>query len=134
MVKLSSLAEIDRMGFTPRRVLASWVWPGLLLACTAIANAAAGDVPPAKGQLDSTEDEFFETRVRPLLAAHCLECHGAEKHKGGLRLDARAGMLKGGETGPVVLPGKPDDSPLIHAIRYGGEVQMPPKGKLKDEE
>ena len=69
-----------------------------------------------------------------MLADNCLECHGAEKHKGGLRLDGRDAMLKGGETGPVVVPGKPDESPLIEAIRYEGDVQMPPKGKLKDEE
>ena len=69
-----------------------------------------------------------------MLAAHCQECHGPEKHKGGLRLDGRGAMLKGGETGAVVVPGKPNESPLIEAIRYEGDVQMPPKGKLKDEE
>ena len=69
-----------------------------------------------------------------MLADNCLECHGAEKHKGGLRLDVRAAMLKGGETGPAVVPGKPDESPLIEAIRYEGDVQMPPKKKLKAEE
>ena len=80
------------------------------------------------------EEEFFETKVRPVIFDRCLDCHGREKSKGGLRLDSREAVLKGGESGPVVLPGKPDASPLIAAIRYDGDVQMPPKGKLKDEE
>ena len=87
-----------------------------------------------KGKLEAAQEEFFEAKVRPVLADNCLECHGAEKHKGGLRLDVRAAMLKGGETGPAVVPGKPDESPLIEAIRYEGDVQMPPKKKLKAEE
>ena len=72
--------------------------------------------------------------MRPVLAMHCLECHGPEKHKGGLRLDERDAMLRGGEAGRVVVPGKPDESLLIEAIRYQGDVQMPPKRKLKDED
>jgi mono/diheme cytochrome c family protein len=94
----------------------------------------AGDSPPGGGKLDPAEEEFFEAKVRPVLAEHCLECHGAEKSKGGLRLDARASMLKGGDGGPAVVPGKPDESTLVEAIRYDGDVQMPPKGKLKDAE
>ena len=90
---------------------------------------------PTKGKLEVCSRRFLaEVKVRPVLADNCLECHGAEKHKGGLRLDVRAAMLKGGDTGPAVVPGKPDDSPLIEAIRYEGEVQMPPKKKLKAEE
>ena len=69
-----------------------------------------------------------------MLVDNCLQCHGAEKHKGGLRLDVRAAMLKGGDTGPAIVPGKPDESPLIEAIRYEGEVQMPPKKKLRSDE
>src|SRR5262249_30274061 len=88
----------------------------------------------ATGKADSAKEEFFETRVRPLLADNCLECHRAGKHKGGLRLDGRYAMIKGGDTGRVIVPGKPEESPLIEAIRYQGEVKMPPKKKLKDEE
>ena len=64
--------------------------------------------------------EFFEKRVRPVLAEHCYECHSAEakKIKGKLRLDSREEMLRGGETGPAVVPGKPDESLLITAVRY----------------
>jgi mono/diheme cytochrome c family protein len=87
-----------------------------------------------QAKLEAAQEEFFETKIRPVLADNCLECHGAEKYKGGLRLDVRAAMLKGGDSGPAIVPGKPGESPLIEAIRYEGEVQMPPKKKLKSEE
>lgn len=86
------------------------------------------------GRLDGAQEEFFEAKVRPILAENCLGCHGIDKHKGGLRLDVREAMLKGGDTGPVVVPGEPDASMLIEVIRYEGETQMPPKKKLKAEE
>jgi len=79
--------------------------------------------------------EFFEKSVRPILVEHCLKCHGPEQQKGGLRLDARAALLQGGDTGPSVTPGDPDQSVLIEAIRYTPDgYQMPPTGKLKDEQ
>ena len=82
---------------------------------------------------DEAGIEFFEKEIRPLLVKHCYECHSAEaKEIGGkLLLDHRAGVLKGGESGPAIEPGKPDASRLIAAIRYDDvELQMPPKGKL----
>ena len=99
-----------------------------------LAGRFAGDLANRQGRARRSSRKFFESKVRPLLTDNCLECHGPEKHKGGLRLDLRDAMLKGGETGSVVVPGKPDASPLIEAVRYAGEVQMPPKKKLKDEE
>jgi mono/diheme cytochrome c family protein len=89
---------------------------------------AAETVPSA------ADVEFFESKVRPLFVAHCNSCHTAGKDKGGLNMAARDGMLKGGDSGPAVVPGKPDDSPLIRAVHYRGETKMPPKGKLKDAE
>ena len=80
-----------------------------------------------------TPMEHFESKVRPLLLAKCISCHGPEKSKGGLRLDA-AGITKGGESGPVLVPGMPDQSLLIKAVRQTGELKMPPKDKLKDHE
>ncbi len=77
--------------------------------------------------------EYFEANIRPLLANHCLECHGEDK-QGGLQLDSRAAMLTGSESGPSIVPGKPDDSRLIRAVRYDGEPKMPPDGKLAAEE
>jgi mono/diheme cytochrome c family protein len=82
---------------------------------------------------DSEDAKFFESRVRPLLLESCGKCHGAEKHRGGLRLDSRAGLLRGGDNGPAILPGKPDESLLIKAVRYEGP-EMPPKKRLKPDD
>jgi len=77
---------------------------------------------------------FFENEVRPLLAKHCYECHSSESKelKGGLRLDSRQLALKGGDTGPAITPGKPDQSLFISAIQYGDLYQMPPKTRLPE--
>ncbi|HAV61858.1 MAG TPA: hypothetical protein DCY13_05795, partial [Verrucomicrobiales bacterium] len=76
---------------------------------------------------------FFENKIRPMLIEHCYECHSATatKIKGGLVLDSRAGVQKGGDTGPAVTPGLPDASLLIQALRHASEdLAMPPKKKL----
>ncbi len=80
--------------------------------------------------------EFFEKKVRPLLAERCLECHSPEKKvKGGLRLDTREGWAKGGDAGPAIVPGDLDKSLLIEAVRYKNkDLQMPEKRKLPDAE
>ncbi len=77
--------------------------------------------------------DFFEKKVRPLLVENCFECHsaGAKKVKGGLYLDSREAVLRGGEAGAVVVTGSPEKSLLIKAVEYGDpELQMPPKTKL----
>src|SRR5688500_15043359 len=61
---------------------------------------------------DGADLEFFESKIRPVLAEHCIGCHGAKKQKGGLRLDSRAAWAKGGDSGPAVVPGKADRSLL----------------------
>ena len=76
---------------------------------------------------------FFEEKVRPVLAARCLSCHGETKQKAGLRLDSLVGMLRGGESGAAIAPGSPDESNLVMAIRHDG-WEMPPDGKLADAE
>lgn len=78
------------------------------------------------------DDEFFEKQIRPILVEHCQKCHGDKKHKGGLRLTDRDLALMGGDTGAAILPGKPDESLLIKAIDYTGELKMPPDGKLSE--
>jgi mono/diheme cytochrome c family protein len=83
---------------------------------------------------DASRVEFFEGKVRPVLEAHCLGCHGAMKQKAGLRLDSRAALMKGGDSGPTVEVGKPEASRLIEAVNHSADVRMPPKGKLKDSE
>ncbi len=80
--------------------------------------------------------KFFETKIRPVLATKCAECHasGAKKIKAGLLVDSREGLLKGGDTGPAVVPGNLDESLLITAIGYKDDsLQMPPRGKLPEE-
>src|ERR1700704_6538500 len=108
-------------------VLHLGVW--VLLVSAATPMASAGE--PAS---DPAGIEFFEAKVRPLLTARCLSCHGPAKMKGGLRLDARDSILKGGETGPAAVAGQPGESLLIEAVNYGDTVQMPPKSRLPAEE
>jgi hypothetical protein len=83
--------------------------------------------------LPTTEQlEFFETKVRPLFAENCYQCHSekAEKVKGGLRLDTPKSLMKGGSNGPVIIPGNPQASRLIKAVRYADpNLKMPPKNK-----
>lgn len=84
---------------------------------------------------DPREDlDFFESRVRPVLAAHCFSCHGPKKQESNLRLDSRELMLKGGDGGEVVEAGHPDRSRLVEAIRWTGELKMPPETKLRDDQ
>jgi hypothetical protein len=79
--------------------------------------------------------EFFEQHVRPILATRCQKCHGLDKQESDLRLDSAAAALKGGVYGAAVVPGKPDESLLVSATSYkNDDLQMPPKGRLTDEE
>jgi cytochrome c553 len=79
--------------------------------------------------------QFFETKVRPLLAENCYRCHGPEKQKGSLRLDSLAMILQGGDDGPAIVPGDPAKSLLMKAIGYkDDELKMPPSKKLSNEQ
>ncbi len=108
----------------PTRSIAALMCAGLLAAFAVRAGADDGLA-------------FFEAKIRPVLVERCYQCHsaGSEKVKGGLRVDHRDGMVKGGDAGPSVVPGKPDESPLIEAIRYEDEsLRMPPKTPLSREQ
>ncbi len=94
-----------------------------LLALTHRVNAAAQ--PPA------AQTEFFEQRIRPLLASECYECHGAKKQKGGLRVDFRDGLIKGGDSGPAIISGNAKKSLLIQAIRHEDPDSAMPKDRPK---
>src|SRR5262249_31068922 len=74
----------------------------------------------------------FEKRVRPLLVERCFACHSPQKQKGGLRLDSREAMLRGGESGPAIVVGKPDESRLLAAVLQQNGLKMPPDGKLSE--
>src|SRR3954451_23194098 len=81
---------------------------------------------------DAAAVAFFEKQVRPLLVEHCHACHSAkaDKMRGGLAPDNREAILRGGDTGPAVVPGKPGESLLVSAVHgTRAEFQMPPKGK-----
>jgi len=85
------------------------------------------------GQSDEGTD-FFEKKIRPVLVQHCYKCHGEKKQESDLRLDLYQEMLRGGATGPAVVPGNPRESLLLHTIGYEDEeLQMPPDGKLPDQ-
>jgi mono/diheme cytochrome c family protein len=80
---------------------------------------------------DDAADKHFHDKVKPLLDSRCVSCHGPDKVKGALRLDSRAATLKGGDNGPAVIPGKPDDSLLLLAVMHvKSDLEMPPKEKL----
>lgn len=101
--------------------------------CTAVFAGLLASASGLRAEIDATSLDFFEKEVRPVLIEHCYRCHSAESSnlKGGLRLDSRDGLLKGGDLGPAIVPGEPDRSRLIEAIRYKNhELQMPPKRAL----
>src|SRR5262249_56930061 len=94
-----------------------FLWPGLAPA------------PPPSA------DAFFQEKTLPLLQKHCYACHShaAGKMKGGLALDSRSGWQQGGASGPALVPGQPEKSRLVQAIRHtDADLKMPPKGKLPD--
>ncbi|MEX0586462.1 MAG: PSD1 and planctomycete cytochrome C domain-containing protein, partial [Pirellulales bacterium] len=103
----------------------------LMAACVAstLAPAKAADEPAAA--ISDEDARFFETRIRPLLATHCWKCHGEKKQEYGLRLDSRAAVLKGSDDGQVVIPGMAAKSKLVEAIRYAGDIKMPPEPDIK---
>jgi len=103
---------------------------GLVLVM--LAHARAAEPTPTSSSAGS---EFFEKRIRPLLAEHCYQCHGKEKQESGLVLASYAALRKGGDRGTLYVAGDPDQSLLIQAVQYASDdLKMPPKGKLKNEQ
>jgi len=110
----------------------TWLLLATMLLDPTVASSGSGQekhVAPSPQQL-----QFFETQVRPVLANNCFKCHGDKKQRGGLRLDSRAAILQGGTSGAAVLPGRPSEIRLIHAVNYQGDLEMPPTKKLKKNE
>ena len=94
-------------------VIATLTLPSICLnTLSAAPEKSAAPASPA-------DAEFFESRIRPLLVENCFECHGAEKQKGGLRLDSPRATLKGGDSGPAIVPGDPGASLLVQAVHWG---------------
>jgi hypothetical protein len=101
----------------------------MFLTLTLLAPLALAAPPSATADADT----FFELKIRPILVDSCFKCHGGAKTSHGLRVDSREALLKGGTVGPAVVPGDPDKSPLIRAIRHASdELQMPPGKRLPD--
>jgi len=101
----------------------------VLVALSSPPQVVAGR-PEQPAEITPQQAQYFEMKVRPLLAAHCYKCHGANGQKGGLRVDSLASLLAGGEGhGPAIIPGKPEESVLIHAVRHD-DLEMPPSIKL----
>ncbi|MEO8132230.1 MAG: DUF1549 domain-containing protein, partial [Bryobacteraceae bacterium] len=97
----------------------------------ALFAASAVHAQPTPDQL-----EFFEKKIRPVLAEKCYGCHNAKLKTpmGGLRLDSRDALLKGGDSGPAIIAGDPAHSRLISALSYKEDLKMPPTGKLSEEQ
>ncbi len=97
----------------------------LCVLCAFAVNLTAAEV-------SKSDVTFFDTKIRPIFVERCYQCHShqSEKLRGGLMLDSRDSVLKGGNTGPAIVLGNPDKSLLIQAVRYTNEdLQMPPKGE-----
>lgn len=104
------------------------------IACLIIlANLLLADAVGAEEESSAEQVKFFESKVRPLLVQRCLKCHGEGKQEGELRLDSRAAMLQGGDSGAAIQPGAADKSLLVEAIRYES-LEMPPSEPLPDEQ
>ena len=104
-----------------------------LLAFLVVSDRAVAQTDAKKPSAEAIQ--FFETRIRPLLAENCFKCHGPEKQKGKLRLDSLAAILMGGDEGPAIVVGDPGKSLLIKAVNYGDdELKMPPSKKLSREQ
>ncbi|HSH94115.1 MAG TPA: DUF1549 domain-containing protein [Roseimicrobium sp.] len=108
-------------------VVRSLLGTSLLLGIAAAMSLSLIALEPTKEQA-----EFFTTKIEPILKESCYQCHShsSDKIKGGLAADTLAGLISGGDTGPAIIPGNPDESLLIKAISYkNDDLQMPPKGK-----
>ena len=124
------VGSISIRSFAKFAVFAAGCVVGLTADCLNVhADEPAAD-PAASAETTAARIDFFEKKVRPVLVENCHDCHCAETAENGLRLDALAGLLKGGTRGPAIVPGKPEQSLLISAINHGEVLQMPPKDKL----
>lgn len=111
----------------------TWRFLTSVLAIVVLLAGCAAAV--AEEKITPEQEKLFEEKIRPILAGRCFKCHGKEKQESELRLDSRARLLQGGATGEKnVVPGEPETSLLIRALRYDGDLQMPPDAKLSEEQ
>jgi len=102
------------------------------------ATAALSRPTPVSAAADPAPNTvaYYNEKVLPIFQTNCYRCHGGENHRGGLQIDTKAGLLKGGRDGAVLVPGSPEKSLLISLIRHEGPADdpmpMPPKSKISD--
>jgi hypothetical protein len=107
---------------------AHWIFFCCCLGLLLVSNAGLADEKSDVDAPDSAGLDFFESKVRPVLVKHCYECHSGGTAEGGLRVDSRAAIRKGGERGPAVVPKRPKASLLLTAVSHSdADLQMPPK-------
>src|SRR5436190_15284131 len=102
-----------------------------LLSCSVVAITLAA-APIVRAEEPRASLDYFEREVRPILVDACHKCHGPNKQESDLRLDSREAALKGGVSGAAIVPGQPEKSLLIAAIRHVGDIKMPPQAKLTE--
>ena len=139
LIVLKPTEQIDHEG-GQRFEVGSWEHHLLLrwIECGAkgadLGDDAASEADPEPSDAEAGHALFVE-RIQPLLENHCYECHGFDMPKAGLKLTTRDQVIEGGTSGAVIVPGQPDASLLIQAVRYGNDdLQMPPSGKLDSQE
>ena len=126
------IRPLENRAVRERRVFKTRWW---LMSCTlqwavvgrVLAIASLGVLP---AQLTAQDPEFFEKKVRPALIEHCFECHSGDAQESGLHVDSLAALLTGGERGPAIVPGQPNEGTFIPAIRHDDTLQMPLNKKL----
>ena len=107
---------------------------GLLLFLNMMLAFSAWGQPQVRESKASAEaNEFFEKKVRPLLANKCSACHGSKLQMAGLNLSTAPAFLKGSDNGPIILKGEPENSKLMEVVGYQGKIKMPPSAKLRDD-
>jgi hypothetical protein len=109
-------------------------WPYVALALVGLLAQAAGAQSPEKRQAGPDETAFFANQVLPILQANCFKCHGDANVKSKLSLFSRTGMIKGGVLGPAISLERPANSQLLKAINHQDDLEMPPGGKLPQNE
>lgn len=118
----------------PQKITQILFLGAFLLVAAPVLRAEEAKDAKKEAKITPEQSEFFETKIRPLLADKCYSCHGEKKQKAKLRLDSKAAILKGSEFGPIIVDNDPGKSSLIKSVHYIGDVKMPPAGKLPDEE
>ena len=136
--RLTGLSRVERALLFVVRWLTgkSRITAGCIVILLTVGPGTNRVLPAEDAQGDGKGTKFFESKIRPVLVRKCFSCHSqdaaqAKKLKGKLLLDSRAGVLAGGESGPAIVPGKPEQSLLVEAIRHGS-LEMPPNERLDE--